>query len=99
MWQISAPPPPPPPATIANLGYYIFVNLHDFGQKGGLPIKLKWTNLEIFQQFSVQNLTLTKMAIWHSFYAGTLVSPLVPDEDEDSTLYSGMLKTEHPKLE
>ena len=49
MWQISGPP-----ATVAPLCYYIFGYLHDFGPIAGLLISIKWTNLESFEQFSVQ---------------------------------------------
>ena len=44
-----------PPATVANLGYYIFGYLHDFGQMGGLPISPKGTNMKISQLFLIQN--------------------------------------------
>ena len=52
----------PPSATAAHLGNY-------FGQIGGLPIIQKWTNLEISQQFTVQNINWMGVYFLHVFGA------------------------------
>ena len=51
-------PTPPPSATAAHLGNYIFGHLLNIGQKGCLPICPKLTNLEILQEYPVENSNL-----------------------------------------